>query len=239
MAIDQLTEEVAANLEEAAAVTRRLDARSIGFLLGGLALGAAVGFYFGKRHNRNKIREEIFAESEKELDAIREVYRQKMVAAEEKPSVEDVIEEKGYAVEEVEERPTRPPVPVQEPLTREDLKKDKDEDWDFEYELAQRSDDKPYIIHQDEFRNSDSGYRQVVYTYYAGDNVLTDEDEEKVEDIDDLVGRRNLGHFGHGSDDLRAVFVRNDRLNMEFEVCLVLASYEEEVQGLSNEQEPD
>lgn len=241
-AAEAVVEEIALNLEEAAEVTRRLDTKALGFFFGGLAVGAAVGFYFGHRWNTAKIKAEAFTQSEAEVDKIRELYRQRMVAAEPKPSVEEVIEEKGYSdflKEErtAVERPLKPPVPVREPpLTREDIRKSKDEGWDFPAELAQRASKTIYIIHQDEFRESVSGYRQAVYTWYDRDNVLTDEDEDPIDNPDMVVGMENMERFGHGADDVRAVFVRNELMESEFEICYVDASYEETLEGLSNEQ---
>ena len=239
MAAEQVTEQIAEHLEEAAEVTRRLNISNVGFFVGGLGVGIAVGFYFGYRWNRAKIRAEVFKKSEEEVAEIREVYRQKTLAAEPKPAVEEVVKEKGYSVPGPVTlpsiRPTRPSVPVQEPLAREILRKESSDGWDFAKEVAQRSDDRPYILHQDEFRNSDTGFKQVVYTWYDRDNVLTDEDEDPIANPDDIVGMENLTKFGHGADDVRALFVRNVTMRTEFEICFVDASFEEEVEGLSNE----
>ena len=49
MASEQVIEEVAQNLEEAASFTRRLNTRGLGFLGVGLVVGGAVGFYYGKK----------------------------------------------------------------------------------------------------------------------------------------------------------------------------------------------
>jgi hypothetical protein len=243
VAAEQITEQVAEHLEDAAgqlevaaAATRRIDTKAIGFFFGGFGIGLAIGFFFGHRWNKAQLKAEAFAKSEEEVQKIREVYRQRMVAAEPKPSAEDVVVERGYSVREVPDRSLRPPVPVQEPLTREDIVKSKDDGWDFAKELALRSGDRPYIIHQDEYQQSETGYKQVVYTWYDRDNVLTDEDEDPLANPDEIVGMENLSRFGHGADDVRALFVRNPKLETEFEICYVDASYEEAVLGLSNEQ---
>jgi hypothetical protein len=267
MATEQVVERVAENLEEAAKVTRQLNTPAIGFGLVGLAVGAAVGFYFGRRWNREKIRAEAFEKSEKEVEQIREFYRQEAQASvkivEAKPSLDDVVEEKGYTGPPAEQyadipqpvRPTRPPVPVQEPFTsplsaplpKRDFtpggiakrhvarEKDKNEGWDFSAEVRERTNERPYIIHQDEFSQKEEGYGQVTLTYYAVDAVLTDEDEQPIDDQDEVVGLDNLSNFGHGADDYHVVYVRNDRLQLDYEVCLVAASYEETVQGRSND----
>ena len=251
-----VVEEVANNLEEAANVTRQLDTRAVGFFTGGMTFGLVVGFLFGMRFNKEKIKAEEFARSEAEIEKIRAVYAQKTTAAQPKPSVEDIVEEKGYVVVEEApepERPLRPVVPVDDyagnqrridyagvsvPFAKrtEDAEKSKDDGWNYPLELASRTPHRPYIIHQDEFHQNESGYQQVTYSYYAGDGVLTDERDDILENIDNLVGLENLQRWGHGSDDFNVIHIRNPVLELEFEVCRSPKSYEQEVQGLEHSE---
>jgi hypothetical protein len=249
---EQVVEQVAEHLEEAAKVTRQIDVRAVGLFLGGAGFGLAIGFFFGYRFNREKIRAEAFKESEIELDKLREVYQQKEKARQEKPSVSDLMREKGYAETVIEERPLKPPVPImQRPIEErsyagnpaapfakrtEDGEKSKDDGWDYPKELSQRSPDRPYIIHQDEFSLNDSGYQQVTYSYYAGDDVFTDEYGTVLNNVDNLIGLDNLKYWGHGADDFNVLYIRNSQIELEFEVCRTPASYEEEVLGLNNDK---
>jgi hypothetical protein len=256
MATGPLIEEVATNLEEAAAVTRRLNAEGIGFFITGAVVGAALGFYFGYRWNREKIRAEVLEEAEKTIADIREVYRETYEVepepskkVPEKPSLDEVVEEKGYSGEVVEERPLRPPVVVAPPRTSpasvRDLinehpdNKDKNEGWDYATELAQRQNaERPYIIHQDEYMTNESGYSQVTLTYYAGDDVITEENDTVLENADGVIGLSNLIHWGHGSDDINVVYIRNPKIEVEYEVCRSPKSYAEEIQGLEHSDSP-
>lgn len=235
MAIDAVVEEVAENLEEAAAVTRKINTGAVGYFVGGVAFGTVLGFYFGYRFNREKIRAEAFAQSEQEVEKIREVYLQKAVAAEPKPTVEEVMEQRGYSTIIVEpDRPLKPPVPVSAPpVVTYEGGKSKDANWNYPMELARRSPEQPYIIHQDEFMNNESGYIHTNYSFYAGDGMLIDTDGDPVPNGDEVVGQGNL-KFGHGTDDIDVVFVRNDKLGLEMEICRLPQSYEEEVLGLEN-----
>lgn len=81
----------------------------------------------------------------------------------------------------------------------------------------------PYVIKPEEFDTI--GYDVVSLTYYA-DKVLTDENDNPIEDIDYLVGEDSLDHFGEYEDD--SVFVRNDDLKTDFEILLDEASYYDE-----------
>ena len=53
-AVEVVAEEVASNLEELAQATRRINVNSVTFFLGGLTVGAAVGFYFGHKWNKEE-----------------------------------------------------------------------------------------------------------------------------------------------------------------------------------------
>jgi hypothetical protein len=239
MAIDTVVDEVADNLEEIAEATRRINTNSLGFFLGGTAFGLTLGFFLGRRYNREKIKAEVFMESEEEVARIREHYQQKTVAATPKPSVEEVIEDKGY------NRPLRAPVPglvdprpvTAPPVVTYDGHKDKNINWNYTEELERRTPTEPYIIHQDEFQNQENEYNQVVYTYYAADDVLVDEENgHPLPHADIVVGLDNL-KFGHGTDDIDVVYVRNDRLELEMEICRSPESYEEKFLGIENSGE--
>jgi hypothetical protein len=238
MAVNVVTEEVANNLEEIAQATRRINTKSVGLLLSGATMGLVVGLYFGYKYNKEKIRAEAFKESEEEVARIRDHYQQKVVASEPKPPVEVLIEEKGY------DRPLKAPVPIIESeIVRADTLKDDDEKvvWNYERELEHRlaNPDDPYVIHQEEFMNDDTGYEQVVYTYYERDDVLVGDDEEHpLPHADIIVGQNNL-QFGHGTDDPDVVYVRNNDRKLEMEIVRVHKSFEEEILGIENSEEPD
>jgi hypothetical protein len=226
---EAVAEEVATNLEEIAEVTRRIDGRAVSFLLGGVVLGIPVGFYFGYRWNKEKIRAEAFQQSDEEIEQVKEMFRLRDVARSEKPTVQQVIEERGYSTKS--ERPLAAPVPISlAPAIPPPVAEPKEDGWDYPYELAQRSPEQPYVIHQDEFKGTESGYSQTTYTYYEVDDVLTNTDDTPVPNGDIVVGQDNL-KWGHGTDDPDVVFVRNDKLELEMEICRVPKSYEEEVLG--------
>lgn len=103
-------------------------------------------------------------------------------------------------------------------------------DWDEERKFRERTseDGIGYIIHRDEFFNEESGYSQSTLTYYAGDEILVDEQEVPIYNHKAIVGELR---FGHGSSDSNVVYIRNDRLKGEYEVIKDDGSYEIEVLG--------
>lgn len=74
----------------------------------------------------------------------------------------------------------------------------------------------PYVISPDEFGELDN--YETVSLYYYADGILADEDDEIVEDVDYIIGKESLEHFGEYEDD--SVFVRNDELGSDYEILL-------------------
>lgn len=85
---------------------------------------------------------------------------------------------------------------------------------------------KPYVIRPDQYGEFDD-YDQISLMYYA-DDKLADDNDELVEGIEDVVGFEPLTHFGEFDDD--SVFVRNDRLKVDYEILRSELTYEEILQ---------
>ena len=81
----------------------------------------------------------------------------------------------------------------------------------------------PYVISPDDFASLD-GYNVVELTYYM-DGILEDEDYHIVTDADALIGPKALTTFGEYEDD--AVFVRNERLETDFQILMDYRTYDE------------
>jgi hypothetical protein len=104
----------------------------------------------------------------------------------------------------------------------------RDETWDYEVELANRSPEKPYIIHRDEYFSDEMGYSQTTITWYDGDHILCDEDDAPIYNPEKIVGELK---FGHGSNDPNVVYIRNEVLGAEYEVLFDGGHYLVEVLG--------
>lgn len=113
--------------------------------------------------------------------------------------------------------------------------------WDYEQELKLREANptKPYIISKEEFLEGESGYEQADMVYFAGDQVLSDDQQIPVNDTDGLVGDANLENFGHGSGDAKMLYIRNDNTEMEYEIALSSGEYTREVLGLVEVDQDD
>lgn len=115
-----------------------------------------------------------------------------------------------------------------------------DFNWNEEAEISMRNTDRPYVISIEEYELNEPDNEQATLTYYAGDKhaVLADERDEIVDDVDRLVGFGNLAHrFGHGSRDANVVYIRNERIDTDFEIALSNMSYAKDVMGVDEEEE--
>jgi hypothetical protein len=120
---------------------------------------------------------------------------------------------------------------VEEPVTIHDtiFSDNGDEIWDWEIEKSVRGPELPYIIHHDEFFEKEAeNYSQTTLTYYKGDNILCDEEDVPLYGLEMIVGELK---FGHGSNDPNVVYIRNERLEAEYEVTLDHGYYMVEVLG--------
>ena len=80
---------------------------------------------------------------------------------------------------------------------------------------------KPYVISPADFDTEDD-YEVYSLTYYA-DGVLADEQNNPIEDVEAMVGRGSLTHFGEYEED--AVHVRNEAMQCDFEILRDLSKY--------------
>ncbi len=89
----------------------------------------------------------------------------------------------------------------------------------------------PTLIPEDTYMTGDSGATQVTLTYYTGDQILADERDEVIEVPNQMVGNSNLQVF-HDSPDTTTIYVRNRRLEIDYEIVRSEGSYGVEVAGL-------
>lgn len=86
----------------------------------------------------------------------------------------------------------------------------------------------PYLISGTEFEDNEMDYEQKSYMLFA-DGILVDEFGDMVDDddIDDIVGKDNLHHFGDDPEDPDTIYVRNDKYHIDYEICQSLENYGE------------
>jgi hypothetical protein len=101
--------------------------------------------------------------------------------------------------------------------------------WDYEEEEQNRGNPEvPYIIHVDEYFANEKDYQQSTLQYYQGDNIICDETDVPLYNPEKIVGKLM---FGHGSNDPNICYVRNEKLEMEWEILLDHGHFQTEVLG--------
>lgn len=108
--------------------------------------------------------------------------------------------------------------------------------WDQEAEETQRDPNKPYIISAEEFFENAPDYIQTQLNWFEEDGVLADTSDKPADEF--IVGEDNLEKFGHGSKDPNIVYIRNDAMDMDFEVSRSEGRYAEQVHGIMQHGEP-
>lgn len=252
----EVAEEVVEQATQVADISRGLSGRlswGLGGLIIGAGLGAVGGYFFAKR----KLEGDYAAFAANEISEMRGHYNSKLVAAEQKGDLDEIVRERGYSTPE--EPQTRPPMAVTPPTAVVEAAETDEEDrpvnppepvdqnvfdipqetdgWDWHRERSRRSPHKPYVIHRDEAEEFEN-YARSTFTYFAEDDVLCNEIDEILDkgDRDRLIGEANLNKFGHGSGDSTLVYIRNDSLETVFDVNLSENSYAEEVAGMPPEE---
>lgn len=172
------------------------------------AAGAIVGVAATSKYFETK-----YAQiAQEEIDSIKEFYGEKMREVDDDSDIPVVREEEveeyktsiqtlGYS--EASDEITANPIPVP-PVETEPA-------------------NEPYVISPEEYGEIED-YTLIGFTYYA-DCVLTDENNEIVEDVDACVGWESLKTFGDYEED--SVHVRNDRLRCDYEILRHEQTYSE------------
>ena len=109
--------------------------------------------------------------------------------------------------------------------------------WDNDAELEKRRHNpgEPYVIHQEEFASSESGFQQSTLAYYQGDDTMVDDVTGKV--IYNHAGLMGDLLFGYGTNDPNAVYIRNEAMEHEWEILRHTSSYAIEVLGLHADEQ--
>lgn len=254
--IEDVVETAVPNVVETIEAFKTNKALVVGVAIVAAAAGAAVGYYVAEKRLRTKY-DEILADQIEQArafyatlnkadypspeDLVKERQPQAVAAAEALETYKGgITDPRGDIVESPEDgtlmiRRTEE-VEVQSHNIFVDGKPINGDDWDQDAEESSRTPGAPYVITQEEFFENETNYEQMQMTYYAGDDVLVDEDsKEMLQNSDAVVGDDNLTRFGHGSKDKHIVYIRNDEKQLEFEIARSHGKYSKEVLGLDDD----
>ena len=163
----------------------------------GAAIGAAVTWKLVKTKYEQLAREEI--------EAVRDYYKNR----EEKTKSEDTEDESDEDRSDDSDQTMKTYV--------ETIKENGYANIEEKGEVDTVTINAPYVITPEEFGEYGDEYETLSLTYYA-DGVLTDEWDQVIDDVDDVIGLDSLTHFGEYEDD--SVFVRDDDIKIDYEILL-------------------
>jgi len=175
----------------------------------GAALGAVTAWYLTKRHYETFIDDEI--------EEVKERYRDEHQEENDRKTYQAKVRTLGYVE----------PVTVRNGSDNgEDyiLKDDVEEELRVTNPFPGERADIPYTIGPDAYAEEYVGtFDKETITYWAGNDMLVTDADEILE-INDTIGRENLEKIGEFEEN--TVFVRNERLGMDFEVVCMEGTYE-------------
>lgn len=196
--------------------------KATGFVI--FVLGAAVGSVVTWQYTRKKY-EQI---AQEEIDSVKEIFSKRESAAD----VEITDPEPHTAkIGKPEEKPDITEYAAR--LERDGYTNYSNVGAEQKKEEQETMEIKPYVISPEEFGEFED-YERISLSYYA-DQILADEDDEKVDDVDNVVGLESLTHFGEFEDD--SVFVRNDRLKCDYEILLDQRTYSDVIKQRPHQTE--
>ncbi len=168
-----------------------------------VCLAFVAGTVIGSCATWLHLKKEYERKTQEEIDSVKEVFGRRRC---EEPS--------ACADEPVEEKPAT----------------DRDQAIKLTTELGYSKDDdyqpfveNVYVIRPDVFGEY-SDYECISLTFYA-DGTLADDGDEPIDDIEAVVGTDWPDQFDEYEEDV--VYVRNDELRCDYEICRDLRTYEE------------
>lgn len=200
-----------------------------------LTAGSVIGYKYAEKKLLAEFEERLV----RETNVLRRMYKpdyetaQAMVEELHGKAVKAMQEYQNGTDESLMVPPQEPKEPVAyhkiKPSTVEIAKK---EEKVVERSVFEPSDDRGeiYVISAQE--NAEGSYEDVTgWTYYAGDGVVTDIHEDRIEDFEKYIGTDFVNHFG----DDNTLYIRNEVLLIDYEIVRSHGSYRQEVLG---EEEP-
>jgi hypothetical protein len=208
----------------------------------GAGLGAVLGWYIAKRQMEKEL--------VNELMGIKKYYADKLRAAAAAREDSDAGERSeatmadpggvrttGRVITKISDprvelvlHPRHPSLEGLEEVGPGDDEDAEDPDDDSPPEPLVRDTTKPYVITLEEFAEENETYSKVSLTYFMEDDTLCDERDAPIRDTS-IAGVGFEALFGQDADDPDIIHIRNDKLQVDFEIARRHESYTETVLG--------
>jgi hypothetical protein len=222
--------------------------------VGGVALGAGAGY----RYAQQKFSEEITEEIKKTKEFYSNLYKSEYPTPGDAADalIPDVkLDEATVALHKYQGVSIKPEDLEHQPdvmsMIVDDMRKSPEVEVEVEernifdngdqlqIHKEERDTSKPYVVDLEEYMEHPEGHDEIQLTYYAGDGVLGDDEDQPIEDVDGIVGQMNLNMFGASDpDDPHILLVRNEQKKLDIEVTFSDGKFAHEVLGFEHSDEP-
>lgn len=170
----------------------------------GAAIGSAVAWLYAKKYYERIANDEI--------ESMKEWVARRVEEQDEKTSDTNVTKQNANTI--IEKPDLMEYAAKVKDLGYYDYSKKNEPTNEEKEEVELDLDDRIYVIKPEAFGEED-GYEEVSLTYYS-DGVLTDEQDNPIEDVESMVRADFASYFGVYEDD--SVFIRNELLRTDFEI---------------------
>lgn len=174
------------------------------FLIGGL-LGGCITYQIIKKRFEQRLAAE--------MDILKKTFSQKTKKPKEKNTSKEANEVADDITSRLNARKKKDPIDYTSFYKSSNDNEDEETVVEEELKTNAPVESLPYVVTPAEFESTN--FEQRWLTYYAGDNVLADENDEKV-DISSTIGESALKRFGEYESDI--VYVKNDIKETVYEV---------------------
>lgn len=258
---EEAVEVVADEVIEVAEAARRITSRDMGLVFFGSCVGTIGGFAIGYFWAKSVLTTKYEALADSEIAEMKEHYNAKHRALDserekldklrtldvkkEKETLDTVVEDLKYRTDGEgrvpyhqmnDEDSSAPEAVTNVTNIFNQPQPEVEAEWDYAEETKTRNADIPYVIHKDEYTESVDGYEQHTLTYFEGDDVLSNERDQVIEDQDGTIGLGNLSKFGKGSGDPNIVYIRNESMKVDIEIVHSDGKFATEVHGFQNDE---
>jgi len=119
--------------------------------------------------------------------------------------------------------------------TKEEREEEEEEQYKFSQLSNKGNADDPYAITVEQFADENDHYDKITLYYYEDDGVIAEENEEVLVDADNIIGTEFVEHFGDDTGDPEITYVRNDKIQVDYEIIRLSKSYAKTVLGYDDE----
>lgn len=201
-----------------------MNLRSIAIAAGSAAVGAFLGYKYAEKKLITEFEERLDIET----NTLRRMYKP------EYDSPQDMVDklhgDAVVAMREYQGNDDKQPV-AYHTIRKTTAQKAEEESTVVQRSVFEPSEDRGaiYLISAGEHGDSDVGFEQVTWTYYAKDGVVTDVHDHLIEDYTKFLGEDFVDKFGQDSGDPNVVYIRNEIALIDYEILRSEGSYVEEV----------